>query len=88
MGNIKHIWYDSSVISNMDLEQKLQSLQIPFVKVSKSNLLIQSDLSSHSLYDQLGSIIEKKSIFIGSFDSSDYWGYLDGDIWTWIKEHK
>lgn len=88
MGNIKYIWYDSSVISNVELEQRLQSLQIPFVKVSKSNLLIQSDWSSHSLYDQLGSIIEKKSIFIGGFDSSDYWGYLDGNVWAWIKEHE
>ena len=88
MEKIKHIWYDSSVISNIELEQKLLSLQIPFVKVSKSNLLVQSDMSSHSLYDKLGSIIDKKSILIGSFDSSDYWGYLDGDIWTWIKEHR
>lgn len=88
MGNIKHIWYDSSVISNIELEQKLQALQMPFVKVSKSNLLVQSDLSSHSLYEQLGSIIEKKSIFIGRFDSNDYWGYLDGDVWAWITEHK
>lgn len=87
MEKLKHIWYDSSVISNVELEQKLLFLQIPFVKVSKSNLLVQSDMSSHSLYDQLGSIIDKKSILIGGFDSSDYWGYLDGEIWTWIKEH-
>ncbi len=87
MERIKHIWYDSSVINNSELERRLQSLKIPFTNVSKNNLLVQTDLSAHSLYDQLGEIIDTKSILIGGFDSSDYWGYMNGDLWTWIKEH-
>lgn len=88
MERIKHIWYDSSIINNFELEQKLQALQIPFVNVSKNNLLVQSEYSAHSLYDQLGVLIDKKSIFIGGFDANDYWGYMDGAIWSWIKEHR
>lgn len=87
MENIKYIWYDNSVINSTEFEQKLQSMQIPFVKISKSNLLVSSELSSQALYEQFGSIIDQKSIFIGRFDTDDYWGYLDGDIWKWIKEH-
>lgn len=87
MERIKHIWYDSSVINTEELEQKLQSLQIPFVRLSKNNLLVQAHITSTSLYNQLGTIIDKKNIFIGGFDSSDYWGYMNGDIWTWIREH-
>lgn len=87
MERIKHIWYDSSVINTEELEQKLQSLQIPFVRLSKNNLLVQANMTSTSLYNQLETIIDKKNIFIGGFDSSDYWGYMNRDIWTWIKEH-
>lgn len=87
MERIKHIWYDSSVINTEELEQKLQSLQIPFVRISKNNLLVQANIAASSLYNQLGVTVENKSIFIGSFDSSDYWGYMNGDLWTWIKEH-
>ena len=87
MERFKHIWYDSSVINIIELEERLQSLQIPFVRISKNNLLVQSNLSAHALYDQLGTILEKKEIFIGGFDSSDYWGYMNGDLWSWIKEH-
>ena len=32
-------------------------------------------------------LVHANSIFIGSFDSTDYWGYMDGDLWNWIKEH-
>lgn len=87
MERIKHIWYDSSVINTEELEQKLQSLQIPFVRLSKNNLLVQANMTSTSLYNQLETIIDKKNIFIGGFDSNDYWGYMNRDIWTWIKEH-
>lgn len=88
MGSIKHIWYDSSVINTEELEQKLQSLQIPFARISKNNLLVQANIDATNLYNQLGAIIDKKSIFIGGFDSSDYWGYMNGDLWSWIKERK
>lgn len=87
MERIKHIWYDSSVINTEELEQKLQSLQIPFVRLSKNNLLVQANMTSTSLFNQLETIIDKKNIFIGGFDSNDYWGYMNRDIWTWIKEH-
>lgn len=85
MEKIKYIWYDNSIINNVELEQRLQSLQISFIRISKNNLLVRTELSSHALYDSLGSVIEKKSIFIGGFDTTDYWGYLDGDIWKWIN---
>ena len=85
MGRIKQIWYDCSVINDIEIEEKLQSLQIPFMRISKNNLLVQSELSAHSLYDQLGSVISKKGILIGGFDPNDYWGYMDGGLWTWIK---
>lgn len=87
MKSIKYIWYDGSVISSGELEQKLQSLQIPFFRISKNNLLVKTTITSSSLYNELGSIIDNKSIFIGGFDSNDYWGYMDGDLWNWIKNH-
>ncbi len=87
MERIKHIWYDSSVINTEELEQKLQSLQYPFFRMSKNNLLVQANIASSALYNQLGELVDKKSIFIGSFDSSDYWGFMNGELWNWIKEH-
>lgn len=88
MGSIKHIWYDSSVINTEELEQKLQSLQMSFARISKNNLLVQANIDATTLYNQLGGIIDKKSIFIGGFDTNDYWGYMNGELWTWIRDHK
>ena len=87
MEKLKHIWYDSSVINTEELEQKLQSLQYPFFRISKNNIMVHANIAASVLYKQLGVLVDKKSIFIGSFDSSDYWGYMNGDLWSWIKEH-
>lgn len=40
----------------------------------------------HELFTQCESILGHNSALITDID--DYWGYLNGDVWTWIENNK
>lgn len=85
MTNIKLIWYDFHSVSSAQLDRRLQEISTGMHRINDSMILVNYGGSSRELFSDCVNIFGEGPVLITDID--DYWGYLDGDIWSWISSN-
>lgn len=88
MNNIKLVYYDSSAMTQEQIEGTLSKLSITsFYSIRIGLILISSEYTSKELFELLMPKEIMFNLFIVdiSIENGTYWGYMDKKLWEWLK---
>ena len=90
MSNIKVIHFDSGNIDGVSLMQRLNSLCASLYRFDNNSVVVKYLGGAKDLYEALGDFIQGKNIFIIDVytDNDSYWGFMNRELWSWLKENR
>ena len=92
MNNVKIIYFNTDTISNKDIENALLKSEhhLSHVQIKPGLVLLNYQGTAKDLYEEFGCVVQDQNIFIHDLnDGHDaYWGYMNKNIWDWLKENR
>ena len=90
MSKLKIIYFDSSAIDSISLENRLRSVCVSFYVIKEGVILANCDKSAQELVNELVPDNNRANVFVGDLDLSEtsYWGSMHTDLWQWLNENK
>lgn len=89
MSNVKFIYFNIETIDGESLENRLRKNDkyVAHIEIKPGLLLVNFRGTARELYDSLSDLTMDNSILIYNLekDSDAYWGYMNRNIWEWIK---
>ena len=90
MSKLKIIYFDSSAIDSISLENRLRSVCVSFYVIKEGLILANCNKSAQELFNELVPDNNRANVFVGDLDLSEksYWGYMNTELWKWLNENK
>lgn len=89
MTNIKLVYFDSIGIDSVTFENRLRSHCHSVYVIKEGLVVVNYNGSAHELFDLLVPIDNRNNVLITDLDVAEnsYWGFMNKDLWTWMKEN-
>jgi hypothetical protein len=89
MSQFYHIYISPKLgITRAQIQEKL-NLAVNWFRYDDKNWIVCTTSDAKKWYSRLEQFVEPGGhIFIAKLNMSDYWGYMNKDLWEWIKKHK
>ena len=92
MNNIKIVYFNTETINKVSLESLLFSNanSISHYEIKSGLFLINFKGTARELYALVENVVNENSILIHDLDADEnaYWGFMNKDIWEWLKNNR
>mgnify|MGYP003469337656 CR=1 FL=1 len=90
MNNIKILYFDSISIDPQPLQTRLKNVCKSIYVVKDGLVIVNYEGTAQQLFDTLFSSDNRHNVFIHDLETSpdSYWGFMNRDLWQWIKQQK